>query len=675
MRVVLPEEGSIDIPAGTLVTLLGSYRRPSPPRNPGEPDWLALSAQSGRVGTITILHDEQITLATPSTLGQRTAGWFWRAKGSIRSRAIHALGIESAPTDAKAVLGALILGVRDPGFQEIYHSFQRVGVAHMLAISGFHVAIMLWLAVLLVRLIGEHPRLEALILVVIILGILALLPLRPPIIRAILIVIVLMGAGGLGRRYDRVTLLAWIATALVLFRPLDLFSLGFQLSFGITALLLFLPASNRSDQQAFVKAKHRGMPAAAINHLWKILKVNTACWLVATPVIMLKAGVLSLLAPVAALILIPLILLLMIIGYTQLIVGMVSLPLARSIETLTLGISRQTSGLVNSFDSIPGSSVNAPNLGTPWTLFATTIIAIFVLRPSRRKNTALLAAAAVVATWAGIIAGTGSRVDGLRVDMLDVGNGSCFVLQSGSQSAIFDLGSLDRRVAQQITQSAHSIGARPVQTVILSHDNLDHFNGQTNNTKNLGVQRVFVSEAMDHEPSDAWVAIRNQLVVSGAEITTLRAGDSFEFGNCTADVLWPPRGHHLIAGQGENNSSLVIRWTLHSHRSTTPSKSLLMTGDIEPETMTALLDRYPDLRANAIELPHHGSPSPALIRFVEHLNPSVVLQSTGRSRLDDPRLNEIRTPDRYWYTSADRGSAWVTIDPYHGVKSGWAMDD
>src|SRR5205823_4667612 len=66
------------------------------------------------------------------------------------------------------------------------------------------------------------------------------LPAQAPILRAGILVLVLLIADASGRRYDRATLLGWIALALLIIRPLDAWSLGFQLSFGIVAALLLL---------------------------------------------------------------------------------------------------------------------------------------------------------------------------------------------------------------------------------------------------------------------------------------------------------------------------------------------------------------------------------------------------------------------------------------------------
>ncbi|MBL4590329.1 MAG: ComEC/Rec2 family competence protein, partial [Phycisphaerales bacterium] len=671
LRVVLPENTSQVLRAGEMVTLLGSFRPPRGPRNPGEPDWLSLAAQSNRVGSIYIESDELVVVSSPLTFRQRSLGVFWRIRAQLRSRAIRVLGVESSDSQSNAVLGALILGVRDPGFNEVYQSFQRVGIAHMLAISGFHVAVMLWLAVMGVRVIGEHPKLETLVVLGIIISILLLLPLRPPIIRAVLIVLILLGAGGSGRRYDRLTMLAWIGSILLLVRPLDLFSLGFQLSFGITAMLLALPKPNQENQAHFLQSKHRGFFASSITPIWKLFRINTACWLIATPTIMHSVGIVSILAPIAALVMIPVVVVLMIAGYTQLGVGMVSPALADTLSPITGFISQQATHFTIQLDSIPGSSVRAPNLGIAWTLFATVLLSVFILRPRMRTRWKTSGACVLMGGWATILIVSSHHANTLRIDMLDVGNGSCFIIRSVNESTLFDLGSLDHRVENTVSRSAHALQARPIQSAFISHDNLDHFNGLVNSTINLGLRRIYITEAISHDPSRAWISIRESLIESGAQLVVVHAGDTISLGDSTAEILWPPKGFGADSINNENNTSLVVRWSIDLHGQ---ERSILMTGDIEAETMRELMARHPDLHADILEIPHHGSPHATLIEFVNHVNPSVVLQSTGRSRLNDPRLDPLRLLSRSWYTTADRGAAWARVQQDGTIESGWSVD-
>ncbi len=663
LRVVLPEHTTQPFRAGHMATMIGSYRPPGTARNPGDPDWLTIAAQSNQTGTLYIEHDELITTAPPTSLIDRTAGVLWNIRATLQSRATDAMGLEDSPSSASAVMGALILGYRDPGFNEIYQSFQRIGIAHMLAISGFHVAMMLALAVLCIRIVGDHPKVETFIVIGIIAAIIILLPLRPPILRAVVIVVVLLGAGGFGRRYDRVTVLLWVALGLLILRPLDLFSLGYQLSIGITALLLMLAKNGPAD---FLHTKHAGLIRSSLQRAWTLTRTNTACWAAATPAIMFHAGVLSFLAPIATLIMLPVIVAMMIAGYVQLGAGMAWPTLANAVEPTTNFISTNATQFTIWLDALPGSSVRAPNFGVLWTLAATSVLAVFILRRAARKNRVLWSIVLAIAAWA-ILLGTRPHADLLRIDMLDIGNGSCFLIQSGNETILFDAGSLDRRIEHTLMRSSHALNARPIQAAFITHDNLDHFNGLINAPTNLGLKRVYTTDFLQKNPSSAWIFVRNHLLAQGVEIITVHAGDRFTFGNAAAEILWPPKDAGFESAR-DNNASLVIRWSVET---TQGPRTLLMTGDIESETMSTLLALHPGLHADILEAPHHGSPNPAMLAFIGKLNPTVVFQSTGRSRLNDPRLDSIRSHTT-WLATADRGSAWAVINLDGTIDADWS---
>ena len=103
-----------------------------------------------------------------------------------------------------------------------------------------------------------------------------------------------------------------------------------------------------------------------------------------------------------------------------------------------------------------------------------------------------------------------------------------------------------------------------------------------------------------------------------------------------------------------------------SHTSTAIPKDssarALLTGDIQREAMALLMESGQDLRADVIELPHHGSAHEAAYDFVQHVNPSVVLQSTGRKRVDDPRWDTTRA-GRTWLVTQRHGMCTARLLP------------
>ena len=75
----------------------------------------------------------------------------------------------------------------------------------------------------------------------------------------------------------------------------------------------------------------------------------------------------------------------------------------------------------------------------------------------------------------------------------------------------------------------------------------------------------------------------------------------------------------------ENDGSMVLLVEV-------ASRHVLLTGDLEAGGVTELGGRHPGLRADVVELPHHGAFDERIAAFVRGLEPSVALQSTGTRR-------------------------------------------
>lgn len=688
LRVVLPM--GVDLDAGERVELLGNYGPPRGRRNPGEPDWAMHAAQAGRAGTLVVDDASHVKRLEAVGLGERAVDAYRALRGALRERALASVGLDAdagfgsgaesgAESDAgDAMRAALLLGHREGGFSEVFDRFQRVGVAHVLAISGFHLALVVLMLALAVRALGEHPRLEALVVLAALLGVVVLIPLRPPIVRAAVIVGAMLLATRVGRRYDRLTVLAWVGVGLLVWRPLDAASMGWQLSMGVTALLVVL--SNRRQQTLLDRqrgmltgSERHGLAGRGVSWLWGLFKVNLACWAVALPVVVYHAGVVGVLAPLVAVVLVPLVAMVMALGYTQVLVGIVWPALARR----TLGAVDLASGwmlrLVEWVDGLGFAWVRVPSVSVWWALAATLLIVLVVTRAVPWKRLGVVAAAMVVLAW-GLAQPLLQRPDApVRVVMLDVGDGSGVVVQSRGEAMVWDCGSLDRRVGPMAARALRAMGVRRVRGAIVTHDNLDHYNALPDLAQHAGLQRVWITGRLDTAGSAAWRRVRADLEARGVEIALIEAGDVLSLGEARLEVLWPEPD--AIVGFDDNDTSVVA--LVHS-KGHPDGPGVLLTGDIEGPAMAKLRARYPGLPgrlgSGALELPHHGSARDEAYGFIDWLDPGVVLQSTGPSRLGDERWAE-QWGGRGWYTTAAHGAAWVAIERDGSIRHGWWGED
>lgn len=660
---------------GDVVEVEGVMRGNGARRHVGDRDWTRWANMEGVAGRVSVIGGGRVEVVGRDG---GVVSWIRRARSALRERAMVALGLDherggpETRRSGSVVMGALLLGERAVGGgyeREVERGFARVGVGHVLAVSGFHVAVLAGMCVLLVRVVGMERliggwvgmRVEVLVVCGALVLMWVLVPVRVPMVRAMVLIGVVMVSRGLGRRYDTMAVLGWVAIGLMVWRPLDVLSMGYQLSVGMTGLLVWMSRPREERITIDGSRERKGI----FGWVWTAMKVNGACWFLALPVVMWHVGVVSLVGFVMAVVVALMAGVLMGAGYVQVLVGVV-LP---SEGARTLGVvewmAEMVAGFVGAVDGWAWSSVRGVNLGALWTIAATGVIWLVLVRARVVTKKRFVIACGVFLVWGMAEYRARSYVDGVRVEMVDVGDGSAYLVRSGGEAMLYDCGSLDYRVGATMERVAWARGVRRIGTVIVSHDNVDHFNGLVDLVRaGVGFERVYIGSHMNEKGGRGWIAVRAELEAHGVEVVVMGRGDSFVFGDALVSCVG---GGQQIEGGTVNDTSLVVRVDAGAG-------AVLMTGDIGARGVEGIDDGVMEGVA-VMELPHHGSVSgsaSALRSFVERADPGVVLQSTGPERVDG-RWEDWKA-GRAWYASAERGGAWVEIGMGGTVRSGWVVE-
>ncbi|MCL2493417.1 MAG: ComEC/Rec2 family competence protein, partial [Clostridiales bacterium] len=151
---------------------------------------------------------------------------------------------ETLPPEQAALFAGMMFGGREGIDDETYALFQRGGVAHILSVSGLHVA----MVYAFVSAVLGKRRTKAFYFTT--LGVLffyaVLSEFSPTVTRAVLMIGIHIGAKLLHRRYDMLTGVCAAALLMLLVRPLCLFGTGFQLSYlAVISLSFALPFLTR----------------------------------------------------------------------------------------------------------------------------------------------------------------------------------------------------------------------------------------------------------------------------------------------------------------------------------------------------------------------------------------------------------------------------------------------
>jgi competence protein ComEC len=540
----------------------------------------------------------------------------------------------------------MAIGLRDVVARDVSDDFRTSGLSHVVAISGWHIAM---LGAVVAALLGGLPRRPRSVLVVLAIAAYAVLAgAAPSILRAALMATAVIVARESGRRGQAKAALALTCIALLVLDPATIGDVGFQLSAVATAGLL-----------AWATPLHdwltNRLPKATPGWLVEALSVSLAAQAATLPLILLEFGRLSVVAPLANLLIAPLVAPAMLMTAICLAAGA---TLALGVPALVVApVSLLGALLVGAMiwiahvcASLPLASVDLP---PPFNLAGAAasalLVAAFVIRSRRRPTNrdepnatreaerprlrlrrshvvALAAATALVLLLAVVAL---ARPDGrLHVTMLDIGQGDSILLEgpSGGRMLIdtgpdpdLELKRLDERIPAW---------DRRIDIVVLTHPHEDHVAGLALLLERYSVGTVVESGMVGRGPGDA--AYRRVLAEQGRQTITVAAGDTLSLDGIPLDVDWPLPGTVPLRasddGKQVNDESVVLQ--LHYG-----SRTMLFTGDMEEEIDPQLLARGLADRLHApidvLKVAHHGSATATTNALLDALQPHIALISVG----------------------------------------------
>ncbi len=142
-----------------------------------------------------------------------------------------------------SVLQALVVGDQSHIPRTLRDLFVRTGTAHILAVSGFNVGIVAAFIFLFLRLLPVPLQIQYVLTILLIIGYAILTGLQPSIVRAAIMAVIFFLGLLIEKEVDGLHTLSLAAFLLLLYNPMYLFDIGFQLSFmSVLALIVLYPA-------------------------------------------------------------------------------------------------------------------------------------------------------------------------------------------------------------------------------------------------------------------------------------------------------------------------------------------------------------------------------------------------------------------------------------------------
>ncbi|MGQ0844188.1 MAG: ComEC/Rec2 family competence protein [Sporichthyaceae bacterium] len=547
----------------------------------------------------------------------------WPSRAAAGARADMREAAAGLPEPQRGLLPGLVLGDTSGADPDLADDFRVSGLAHLTAVSGANVAILVAVVLGTARRAGVRRVLLPPLGVATILGFAAVVGPEPSLLRAALMGLLAVLALGLGRPNRAAPALLAAAIVLLLADPWLARSYGFALSASATAGLLVF-ATRWTD--AWSSRMPRLLAAA--------LAVPAAAQVACAPLIVLLSGDVSLVAVPANLLAMPAVAPAMCFGLVAAAAQSICPPLAAVFAHVAgiaawwiVAVARWAAG-------VPGPTLDWPN-GVPGALALAAVSATLLagwpaLRRSRLGPTlrpvgrvlvvlALVAAACLIGRPTVPLPGPLRALHwppaGWQVVACDVGQGDGLVLNVAPGTAVVvDTGPDPDRMDRCLRR----LGVRDVPYVLLTHFHADHIGGLAGVLRGRRVAEIGASPLA--EPAVAAVAVARQAAAAGARLGVAVPGEERAAQDLRWRVLWPRL--LLRDGSAANNASVVL-----AAESPTGLR-ILLAGDIEPAAQAALHRAEPNLRADVLKTPHHGSGRQDFA-FLRSLGARVAITSAG----------------------------------------------
>lgn len=569
------------------------------------------------------------------------------------------------PLDGLVV--ALLLGDRRELDADLIDAFATTGTLHLLAVSGLHVGFLVGLLAFGLGGLRGRPRLRAAAIVVPLAGYAALVGARPSVVRATTMVALVLWSRAGERRVSTWQVWGAAAAGLLAWRPLDLFGLGYALSFGSVAGLIAFGGP--------VGRWLAGLPSdrAAAGPL-RVLASGLAATCAATVgTLAVQAAAFGWTAPIGfALnpVAVPL------AGLGVPLAWLAMLVDAVGVEALAGPLAAATAALLGGLAALALGAASLAGVWVPgpagWGAVAGAGLAAAGLLLRRRPAGAGLVASLAVAV---AIAARPPEPPGWRVTWLDVGQGDAIVIGFPDGATwLVDAGPADPsgdaglRVAVPYVRRT---GIRTVDRLVITHPDLDHVGGARSVVRGVRVGRI--ASASPVSDARAWLSL---LAARGAwgtpPVETLRAGDRRVAGGVSIDVLHPAPGWVPRDPYGSrippNEGSIVLLMSWRRCR-------LLLTGDLGRPAEEHLVETLGDsLRAGLLHVGHHGSRHSSTAGFLARVRPVHAVVSAGsRNRFGHPhpdvleRLSavgaRVHRTDRHGTVTARCAADGWRVDP------------
>ncbi len=538
--------------------------------------------------------------------------------------------------DQSRFVQALALGDTRQLSDEDWQVLRSTGLTHLIAISGFHVGLVAGFAALCCYLLYYlFPRLGricprhqgmALSAMLLAFAYTAVAGFALPTLRTFLMIAV-VAIAKLSRRPIRISQsLALALIAILLFDPLAVLSPGFWLSFAGVAWLVWCLPSNPGELQL-----------GRMQQVKIFFKSQWIALLGLLPLSLWFFGQTSVLGPLTNIVGIPWISLVVVpLALLGLLLSFVHIGAAAFFWKLSAGAMQVLGWGLEKISDWPQALLWLPEPGL--LALSLSLLGAFILLLPR----------AIPGKWLAVLLFLPllfpqldqPALNEFDIAVIDVGQGLSVLVKTRNHALLYDAGPAKEggfdAGESAVVPALHAVGIRNLDRIVISHGDNDHAGGLTSVIKAYPAVPIIASDGSLKLKSKACLR----------EEKWIWDGVSFEF-------LHPPAYFPYLA----NDSSCVLRIEAGG-------KVALLTGDIGKHVEYRLVkEQAEEIRADLLQVPHHGSETSSSPEFLNAVNPSMALVASGAdNRFGHPRQSVVeRYQDRQIQLAASPQHGWMRI--------------
>ncbi|WP_235991850.1 DNA internalization-related competence protein ComEC/Rec2 [Metabacillus schmidteae] len=521
------------------------------------------------------------------------------------------------PPSSEGIVQALLFGERQLIDEEVEKGYQSLGIVHLLAISGLHVALLVGGVYYVIIYCGVTHERAMLIFLVLLPIYMVITGGSPSVIRASFMVILYFLIKMFRLKVPPVDVISFTCLFLLFLNPYYLFHVGFQLSY-VVSLGLLLSAKLIGQYKSF---------------LAKLTIVSTVAQLFSIPLLLYHFFEVSLISLPLNIIFVPfysfLILPLSIVA-TFLIA--VIPPLGTFFVTLLDIILSKSHLFVLNVLKLPFSTLVT---GRPSVIFILLYClgTYFLLLRIEQKFPLIKVChcvAFLVILFIGQVFSPYVNPNG-KVMFIDVGQGDSVLIQLPFNKGVFLIDTGGRisfpQEKWEKTKNAYSlvenitipylksIGITKINGLFLTHGDVDHIGEAVGLMNQIKVDELVVPEGFVR--GDIEKEVIKKAKENNTKIQVVRSGNQLTYKDLPFYILSPQE-----LTDSKNDDSLVL-WTELG------GLKWLFTGDAEHSSEEKIIRKYPRLQAEVLKVGHHGSKGSTSEQFLDTLTPSVAVISAG----------------------------------------------